>query len=50
MSDEQANSPSSAFCAESVATLDTARKTPAARINLCAFPAVPQGKRHEMVN
>src|SRR5262249_54244725 len=50
MSDEQASSPSSAFCAESVATLDTVRKPPAARINLCAFPAVPQGKRHEMVN
>src|SRR5262249_49587299 len=34
----------------SVATFDTVRKTPAARINLCAFPAVPQGKRREMVN
>jgi predicted DCC family thiol-disulfide oxidoreductase YuxK len=50
MSDEQASSPCSAFCVESVATLDTVRKTPAARINLRAFPAVPQGKRDEMVN
>jgi hypothetical protein len=50
LSDEQASSPSSAFCTESVATLDTVRKTPAARINLRAFPAVPQGKRDEMVN
>jgi hypothetical protein len=25
-------------------------KTPAALINLCAFPAAPQGKRYEMVN
>ena len=44
MSDEQASSPSSAFCAESVATLHTVRKTPAARINLRAFPAAPQGQ------
>jgi hypothetical protein len=50
LSDEQASSPSSAFCTESVATLDTVRKTPAARINLRAFPAAPQGKRDEMVN
>jgi hypothetical protein len=25
-------------------------KKPAALINLCAFPAVPQGKRNTMVN
>jgi hypothetical protein len=47
MSDEQASSPSSA---ESVAALHTVRKPPAARINLCAFPAVPQDKRYEIVN
>jgi len=38
MSDEPASSPSTAFCAESVATFfDT--EAPTARINLCAFPA-----------
>jgi hypothetical protein len=37
LSDEQASSPSSAFCTESVATLDTVRKTPAARITFARF-------------
>src|SRR5262245_41321554 len=50
MSDELGGSSPAAFCAESVATFDTVRKTPAARFNLCAFPVRPQGKRHAMVN
>jgi hypothetical protein len=33
-----------------VPNVSRSEKPPAALINLCAFPAVPQGKRYAMVN
>src|SRR5215475_2677600 len=51
MSDERATkqSPSAAFCSESVATIDTVKRPYCPR-NPCAFFAALQGKRCAMVN
>jgi len=50
MEDEllSSSSPSTAFCTESVAAFDTIWNPPRCQINLCAFAAVPQGRRDAM--